>query len=367
MAKIPLALPEVGAAEREAAARVLASDRLARGPEIAAFEAEFAHWVGVRGGVMLNSGTSGLMVALRALGVGPGDEVLMPALTFIACANAILHCGAVPVLVDVERGSGNLDVGRLAAAITPATRAILVVHLFGRMAAMARIAELADSRRVPLVEDACEAPGARRDGRRAGAHGAAGVFGFYPNKVLSTGEGGMVVSDDEALLQRCRALVNQGRGPDGLLPEAVPGYSFRSTEVAAALGRAQLGSLALRMKRRAQVAARYHQLLAEVPGLELPTLDLGEDQQRSWFAFPVLLPAGSDRAAIMGRLAVAGIETADYFPPVHTLPGYAERVRVAGPLSVSEDLGGRLMSLPFWGGISAEQQAEVAEALTAAL
>ena len=365
MMKIPLARADVGPAEARAVAQVMARGRLARGPEIDAFEREFAAWLVVDGAVAMNSGTSALIAALRALGVGPGDEVIMPALTFIATANAILNCGATPVLVDVDPHSWNLDPQRLEDAVSDRTRAIVAVHLFGLAAPMDDVLSIAHDRQLVVVEDACEAIGAEYQGRRVGGLADAGVFGFYPNKVLTTGEGGMVVANAEGIILRCRAIANQGRSVDGSMEAGIPGFSFRSSELAAALGRVQLRSLDERLAERTRLSECYARMLASVPSLGLPPVE--EKNVRSWFTFPVLLPAGTDRAMVMQQLDTVGIETADYFPAVHTIPGYCERLRIHGSLTVSTLLGERLLCLPFWSGLEEQLMDNVVTALTAAL
>ncbi len=363
--KIPLARADLGPAESQAVARVMARGRLARGPEIEAFEHEFAAWLGVDGSVAMNSGTSALIAALRALGVGPGDEVIMPALTFVATANAILNCGATPVLVDVDTHTWNLGPESLEEAVSGRTRAIVAVHLFGLAAPMDDVLNFAHDHQLVVIEDACEAIGAEYQGRRLGGLADAGVFGFYPNKVLTTGEGGMVVSNSEDIIARCRAIANQGRSTEGFMNDAVPGFSFRCSELAAALGRAQLSTLDKRLTERTDLSERYARALASVPSLELPPPD--DDGVRSWFAYPVLLPVGTDRARVMKHLDGAGIETADYFPAVHTIPGYGERLRLTGSLAVSTMLGERLLSLPFFSGLDDARMNKVVVALTDAL
>jgi perosamine synthetase len=289
----------------------------------------------------------------------------MPALTFVATANAILNCGATPVLVDVDPRTWNIDPQGLESAVSDRTRAIVVVHLFGLSAPMDDLLGVARHRQLAVVEDACEAIGAEYRGQRVGGLADAGVFGFYPNKVLTTGEGGMVVANAERIISRCRAIANQGRYADGSVDEVVPGFSFRSSELAAALGRAQLASLDERLAERTRIAGRYTLALEEVPAIGLPPMD--DEGLRSWFTFPVLLPANCDRTTVMRRLDAAGIESADYFPAVQTLPGYAGRLRNHGPLAVSTRLGERLLCLPFWSGLKDELIGQVVDALTATL
>ncbi|MFP6796164.1 MAG: DegT/DnrJ/EryC1/StrS family aminotransferase [Pseudomonadales bacterium] len=348
--KIPLARSEISADEAAAIARVIDSGRLASGPEIAAFEEEFAIWLNVNAAVAMNSGTSALIAALRAVGVRPGDEVIVPALTFVATANAVLTCGARPVLVDVLPDSWNLDPGAVAPAIGEHTRAIIAVHLFGLVAPMGELQVLARKANVALVEDACEAIGSTYGSQPVGGLSDVGVFGFYPNKVLTTGEGGMVVSTDASVVERARAIANQGFGSSSrLLDGAIPGYSFRMNEFGAALGRAQLTSIDRRLSERERVAAKYVDALGSIAGLTMPVLDPGS--RRGWFTFPMLLPREIDRARVMVVLDGVGIETADYFPALHNLTGYGDCCVQRSPLDTSEDIGRRLLCLPLWEGL----------------
>jgi perosamine synthetase len=363
--RIPLARPEIGPAEREAAARVLSGTTLACGPEITAFEREFASYTGADGAVAMNSGTSGLIAALTALGVGPGHEVVIPGFTFVATANAVLHRGATPVLVDVDPTSMSLTAEAVAAALTPNTRAVIVVHLFGRPAPMDALVELAAEKGLALIEDACEAIGAHTPDGSVGTRGDAGVFGFYPNKPMTTGEGGMVVARDQEILSRCRALANQGRGADGWMAEALPGFSFRMTEIAAAVGRVQLASLDDRVGRLAVVADLYEAALTG-QGLGLPEREV-PGTTRSWFTYPVMLPEGIQRDAVQADLAAAGIASAAYFPLLQQISGLSGSLRIHGPQPASEGLASRLLSLPLWSGMSTSEVDEVASELSAGI
>lgn len=341
---IPLAKTDIGPAETAAVTRVMHSARLALGPEITAFEQEFSAWHRVAAAAMVNSGTSALICALRAVGVKPGDEVILPALTFIGTANAISNCGALPVLVDVCEDTGNIDPDKISNVINKRTRAVVPVHLFGRAADMEPIVEIAQEHQLAVIEDAAEALGSELNNQRVGTIGDAGIFGFYPNKVLTTGEGGMVISDDTQLIERARSIANQGRA----CADTGPGFSFRSTELAAALGRSQLQSLSKRISERVVLAAQYNNELSAVPGIEPFGYSCGV---RSWFTFPVLLPAELNRAQLMHFLSADGITTADYFPALQTLSGLDGMLKTTGDLAVSEDLGQRLLCLPFWPGI----------------
>lgn len=343
--QIPLAKSDIGQAETNAVTRVMASGRLALGQEITAFEQEFATWHGVRSAAMTNSGTSALTCALRALGVGPGDEVIIPALTFIGTANAILNCGALPILVDVKPDSGNIDVNLLHRSISGKCKALVPVHLFGHAADIADIMEIAATHDLAVVEDAAEALGSQCNGQLAGTIADAGIFGFYPNKVLTTGEGGMVISQDEALIERCRAIANQGvvSGHQA----TTPGMSFRGNELGAAIGRAQLAGLHERLAYRTELAAHYQRELTNNGQMRIFGFT---NSVQGWFTIPVLLPENTDRDRLRADLATDGIATAAYFPAIHTLVGY-QHLASRYELGVSELLGSRLIALPLWSEI----------------
>ena len=348
--KIPLARSKINEEEAAAIARVIDRGRLALGPEVKAFEEEFARWLAVDAAVATNSGTSALIAALRAVGVRPGDEVIVPALTFVATANAVLNCGARPILVDVLPDSWNLDPLAAAEAVGKNTRAIIAVHLFGLAAPMSELIALAEKANVALVEDACEAIGSTYGSRFVGGLSDVGVFGFYTNKLLTTGEGGMVVSTDSNVVETARAISNQGYGSSGqLLKRAMPGHSFRMNEFGAALGRAQLESIESRLVERDRLAAKYIDALGSVNGLTMPVTD--SESRRGWFTFPMLLPREINRDRVMVAMKDQGIETADYFPALHDLPDYGDFCIQRSPLDTASDVGQRLLCVPLWEGL----------------
>jgi len=348
--KIPLARSKINEEEAAAIARVIDRGRLALGPEVKAFEEEFARWLAVDAAVATNSGTSALIAALRAVGVRPGDEVIVPALTFVATANAVLNCGARPILVDVLPDSWNLDPLAAAEAVGKNTRAIIAVHLFGLAAPMSELIALAEKANVALVEDACEAIGSTYGSRFVGGLSDVGVFGFYPNKLLTTGEGGMVVSTDSNVVETARAISNQGYGSSGqLLKRAMPGHSFRMNEFGAALGRAQLDSIESRLVERDRLAAKYIDALGSVNGLTMPVTD--SESRRGWFTFPMLLPREINRDRVMVAMKDQGIETADYFPALHNLPDYGDFCIQRSALDTAKDVGQRLLCVPLWEGL----------------
>lgn len=362
--EFPLAWPKLGEAEDAALLEVLASRRLTLGAQLLAFEAELATHAGRAGAVGTNSGTMGLQIALEALGIGPGDEVLTVAYTFVGTANAILGCGAEPVYVDVDPETLNIDPAALAAAIGPRARAILVVHLFGRPAPMDQITALARRHGLWVVEDACEALGARYRGRPVGGLGHAGVYGFTPNKPVTCSEGGAIVAEDAELLTRCRRLRNQGFDPASDSYDAHhPGHSARLSELHAALGRVQLRQLDASLARRSAVAQGYRQRLGSDPRLQLPTPADPEDRQ-VWFTFPLRLrdADGERRDAVLRALRAAGIGCNTYFRPIHQLPFHRDRYR--GPaLPASEDIGSRCLALPLHAELQDSQLDRICETL----
>jgi perosamine synthetase len=367
---IPLSAPDVGDDEIAAVGAVLRSGRLSLGPRLEEFEAAAAKCAGVGFAAAVNSGTSGLHLALEALGVGPGDEVVTTPFSFVASAHAIVHAGATPVFVDVEPDSLNIDPRRIEAALTPRTRALLPVHVFGRPAGMQAIRDIAAACDLAVIEDACEAIGAETDGRPAGGLGDVGVFAFYPNKQVTTGEGGAVVSERRELIDRVRALRNQGRSENGWYEHGAVGWNYRLSELAAALGVVQLSRLEQILARREAVAHAYQERLSHDSRLELPAPDPARTRT-SWFVYNIRLraPLGrTERDRVAAGLANRGIGCARYFAPIHLQPAYRERFGFApGDFPVCEAAADRCLSLPFFNAITADQIDRVCEALRSLL
>jgi perosamine synthetase len=366
---IPLARPSLGAAEERAVLEVLRSGYLSLGPRVEEFEVAFARRVGAAAACAVSSGTAGLHLALRAVGVGPGDEVVTTSLSFVASANAAVYEGARPVFADVDPVTLNLDPERVRAAITERTRAILPVHLFGYPAEMGALEAIARDHGLAIVEDACEALGARHyDGTPVGGRGNPAVFGFYANKQLTTGEGGMVTLGDPALKERIDSERNQGRSPRrGWLEHDRLGFNYRLSDIACALGLAQLGRLDELLAARARLAGLYREALGGVRGLELPCPDM-EGARRGWFVFVVLLPRGCDRDGVGRALAAEGIQSKPYLPAIHLMPFYRERFgHRPGELPVTEDVAARSLALPFFVGMREWQVRCVADVLREAV
>lgn len=366
--RIPLARPEMSTADVAAVERVVRSGRLSLGPATEAFENALAQVCGAPGAVAVSSGTAALQLTLEALDIGPGDEVITSALTFVATINAILQVGATAVMVDIDPVSMNLDPALVAATITPRTRAILPVHLFGRLADMTSINALAQPHSLAVVEDACEALGSRRGAQVAGGSGSAGVFGFYPNKVITCGEGGAIVSADEALLDRCRRLRNHGRSAPGQPPGH--GHNFRLTEMQAALGCSQIARLEALMAGRADVADGYRRRLGGVADLRLPA-PAAADEVISWFGYVIRLAHGAPATAVTdvrAHLAREGVETGHYFPALHRLAHLARHPRCRyDALPWTEDAADRGLALPIFPALTERDLDRIAGTLIDAL
>ena len=367
-ASIPLSAPDITEAEIAAVTAVLRTPHLSMGPELAAFEAALAAYHFVDHAVAVSSGTAGLHLALLTLGVGEGDEVIVPSFAFLALANTVLQVRATPVFVEIDPITLNLDPDAVERAITARARAIIAVHTFGVPAEIDALQAIARRHGLALIEDACEAIGAEFDFRRAGSFGDLAILGFYPNKQMTTGEGGAVLCRSAAYAERMRRLRNQGRDSGAnWLSYAEPGYNYRLSDLACALGRVQLSRIGEMLALREAAAKRYDALLAEIPGLERPPLKLPR-RVISWFVYVVRLPEGVNCENVRACLARQGIATGRYFAPIHLqLAQDALRSPDAGRLALAESIARRTLALPFFNRITASQQREVADALRDAI
>jgi perosamine synthetase len=369
---IPLSAPDITQLEIDAVTAVLRTPHLSLGPELFAFESAFAAYHSVPHAVAVSSGTAGLHLALLTLTIGPGDEVIIPSFTFIAVANAVQQVGATPVFAEIDPINLNLSPVAVERAITPRTRAILLVHTFGIPADIDAFQTLAARHNLFLIEDACEAIGAEfgqpRNTRRIGSFGNLAVFGFYPNKQITTGEGGAVLAHSPTHAARLRSLRNQGRVPHAKwLDHAERGYNYRLSDIACALGRIQLSRIDEILTLRQSAAHHYHQLLDQIPDLELPPLTL-PNRTISWFVYVVRLPQSANRDRIQAALAQRGIATGRYFAPIHLQPAWvAHPSAIAANLPLTESIARRTLALPFFNRISSDQQSQVAAALQDAL
>lgn len=366
--QIPLAQPEVGRREEELVLEVLRSGRLSLGPMGERFEREFAAWLGVEDAVMVSSGTAALHLGVRALGWSEGDEVVTSPFSFVASANCLLYEGARPVFVDVDEETLDLDPAAAAEAVGERTVGLLPVHIFGYPAAMPDLEALASQHGLGVLEDACEALGAvDSEGLQVGTRGNLATFAFYANKQMTTGEGGMIVPRDAGEAARLRSERNQGRAVDmGWLDHDRLGFNYRLSDLAAALGVAQVEKLDSLLERRAAVARMYEERLSEVEGVRTPSAGRGSEK-RSWFVYTVRLDAGTDRDAVIGRLAERGIASKAYLPCIHLFPHLRELGYREGRFPVAEAAAAASLALPFFPAMSEAQVDRVCQELATAL
>ena len=358
---VPLASPVLGRDEEERVLAVMRSGQLSLGPLGDQFERAFAGRLGAAHASAVSSGTAGLHLALRAAGVSDGDEVVTSPFSFVASANVVIYERARPVFADIDPVTLNLDPEAAAAAVTDRTTALLPVHIFGYPADLPSFEGLG----LPIVEDACEALGAvHADGVAVGARGHCAVFGFYPNKQLTTGEGGMVTVGDPATKERIDSERNQGRAPDlGWLDHDRLGFNYRLSDIACAIGLGQLDRLDELLEGRARVASLYRETLADVEDLALPCPDL-DGNRRGWFVFVVQLPRGVDRDATVRALGERGVQSKPYLPAIHLMSYYRERYgHREGEFPVCEDVAARSLALPFFPTMSEGQVSRVSQTL----
>jgi perosamine synthetase len=366
---IPLSRPDVSEGDIQAVVDVLRTPFLSLGPKLSEFEAAFAEYTSTRFATATSSGTAALHLLVRALELGPGDEVITTPFSFVASANCILFERSVPVFADIDAASFNIDPELIERCITPRTKAILPVHVFGRPANMDAILDIARRHGLWVIEDACEALGACWRGRAVGSLGTAGAFAFYPNKQMTTGEGGMIVTNDPALDRVVKSLRNQGRGDSGdWLQHERLGFNYRLSDINCALGLSQLGRISSILARRREVAEEYRQRLIGIEQLELP-LSQAEGAELSWFVYVVRLK-GVDRRGrddVLARLRSEGIACSDYFSPVHLQPHFRRLGFSEGAFPVTEAVAASTVALPFFNALRSDQIDRVADALQRAL
>ena len=365
---LDLARPEIGPDEEREVLGVLRSGRLSLGPVLERFERDFAAWLGVDDAVAVSSGTAALHLGVRALGWGPGDEVVLSPFTFVASANCLLYEGVKPVFADVEPGTLNLDPDAAEAAIGESTVGLLPIDIFGQPAALPEFERIAAARGLGILEDSCQALGAvDSEGRKVGSRGNVATFAFYANKQMTTGEGGIVIPADPRMAEVMRSERNQGRAVDmDWLDHDRLGFNYRMSDVAAAIGVAQVARLDDLLEGRARVARAYLDRLGDVDGLILPAPDR-PPARRSWFVFPVRLPEGADRDGVIRRLGEQGIPAKAYLPSIHLFPHLREFGYREGQFPVAEDAAARSLALPFHAGLTEGDIDRVAEALNDAL
>jgi perosamine synthetase len=356
--RIPLSAPDIQEQDIEAVVSVLRTPRLSMGSKLEEFERVIARYIGVENAIGVSSGTSGLHLCVRALGIGAGDEVIVPSFAFIAVANAVRYEGAVPVFVDIDPKTLNIDPCRIEAAITPRTKAILVVHTFGFPAELSEILDIARRHGLYVIEDACEAIGAEYAGRKVGLFGDVGVFAFYPNKQITTGEGGMVVTGNPRIAASVRALRNHGRSDsDDWFQHFELGYNYRLSEMACALGIAQMNRIEAILSVRERIAKKYNETLSGVKDLRIPAVSV-RDRRLSWFVYVVRLAESFSqgrRDAIVQRMNERGISCGRYFAPIHLQPAYVCTSPKRGDLRITEHEAERALALPFFNRLQDDQ------------
>ena len=371
--KIPMSSPDLTDADRQAVIDVINTPNLSMGQRILDFEQAFCDQTGRKHAIGVNSGTAGLHLCVRAAGIGPGDLVITTPFSFVASSNVLLFENAVPVFVDIDPRTGNIDPELVADAAkniekylprksskshNRKLKAILPVDVFGQPADMDAINAVAKEHGLTVIEDSCEALGAEYKGRQAGTLGDYGVFAFYPNKQITTGEGGMIVTDDDEAADFMRSLRNQGRAVgDTWLQHTHLGYNYRLDEMSAAMGITQMRRLDELLAKREQVAAWYEARLSEIPGIEVPIVE-PYTTRMSWFVYVVRFDPKIDRDALAKRLGEKGVPARPYFLPIHLQPYMAERFGYReGDFPVTEDLGRRGLAVPF-SGVMTEEQVE---------
>ena len=382
---IPMSSPDLTDAERQAVMGVLQTPHLSMGKQIDAFEAAMAGFSGARHAIAVNSGTAGLHLCVRASGIGPGDLAITTPFSFVASANVLLFEQAVPIFVDIDPLTGNINPELVAQAAHDLAqggstarhwlprrgagehgrlKALLPVDVFGQPVDMDALQPTASQYGLRIIENSCEALGAEYKGRKAGILGDFGVFAFYPNKQITTGEGGLIVTNDDQAAQMMRAMRNQGRSPgDTWLQHTLLGYNYRMDELSAALGVVQMSRIEDLLSKRERVAEWYASRLAEISQVEAPHLD-PQTSRVSWFVYVIRLAPGIDRSGVANRLAELGIPVRPYFLPIHLQPYMVERFGYQpGDFPVTEDLGARGLALPFSGMMSEDQVEAVCQAL----
>ncbi len=384
--QIPMSSPDITDAERRAVADVLNTPNLSMGTRILGFESAFREYTGSKYAIGINSGTAGLHLCIRAAGIDQGDLVITTPFSFVASSNVILFERAVPVFVDIDPVTGNIDPALISEAVNDLVsfsenrarwlprsgadnvkklKAILPVDVFGQPADLDPIRAIAEDNDLKIIEDSCEALGAEYKGLKAGTLGDYGVFAFYPNKQMTTGEGAVIVTDDDQAADLMRSLRNQGRSPgDTWLQHTYLGYNYRLNEMSAALGEIQITRLDSMINKRAVVAGWYSQRLSQIPGIEVPIIS-ATTTRMSWFVYVIRLEKGLDRNEIASALGRMGIPARPYFTPIHLQPYMVSRFGYQpGDFPITEDLGDRSLAIPFSSVMTEQQVDDVCQALS---
>ncbi|MFQ6035231.1 MAG: DegT/DnrJ/EryC1/StrS family aminotransferase [Sedimentisphaerales bacterium] len=364
--QIYLSRPDITEKEIKAVCAVLRSPDLSLGPKLVEFEQAFANYIGTKRAVAVNSGTSGLFLCMLAHRIGPGDEVITSPFTFIASTTSIMMAGAKPVFVDIDPVSLNIDPAKIESKITNRTKAILPVEVFGNPAGLDKVCSIAQKHNLSVIEDSCEALGSALHGKKVGTFGTMSVFGFYPNKQITTGEGGMILTNDDDLADMCVSLRNQGRAKDNdWLSHKRLGYNFRLSDINCALGIVQLSRIEQTKAKRRQVAQWYQEMLTDDDRLIVPMEP--DDCDISWFVFVVRLAdefSAQQRDRILQAMKDRDIQVGNYFPPVHLQPFMAKRFGYKrGDFPITESVSERTIALPFYNNLTKDQIATVCRTL----
>ncbi len=380
---IPLSKPLIEEDDIESVLEVLKSDRLSMGPKTEEFERVVAEYVGVKHAVAVNSGTSALHLVLKSLDPNPGEYMIVPSFTFIASANVALFEGVIPIFVDIDERTFNTSPDALEDLLLRIEKGkyriagenvdinkvkyFMGVDIFGQPLDWDEILKITSKYGLKVIEDSCEALGAEYKGRKAGTFGTAGTFAFYPNKQITTGEGGIIVTNDDEIASLSRSMRNQGRGEGGeWLSHVRLGYNYRIDEMSAALGLNQMRKIERILKMREEVARRYDELLEDVEGVRTPVIE-DYTTRMSWFVYVVLLEEGIDRDGVMKFMEEKGVQVRNYFQPVHLQPFYRKMGHSEGELPTTEDVSKRTLALPFYTTLSFEDQKVVVETLKEAI
>lgn len=363
---IPLSRPNIGAKERDYVLRVLDSSQLALGPMLSSFEEQMAALCQVKHAIAVSSGTAALHLIVRSLNIASGDEVITTPFSFVASSNCLLYENAVPKFVDIEPETLSFDLDQLEAALTPATKAILGIDVFGEPAPWPALEQLAQKYNLSLIDDACEAPGAFIDSRPIGSWGDAAAFGFYPNKQVTTGEGGCITTNDDTIAALCRSMSNQGRATRERMEHVRLGYNYRMDEMSAAMGCAQVERLPGLLAARTRVAETYAEALSPLAGdLVLPKTQ--SNTTRSWFVYVIQLGdqySAEARDVALKLLRAQGIGCATYFPSIHLQPFYRDKFGYKpGDFPMCESISNRSIALPFYPALLPQEIFRVAETL----
>lgn len=360
---VPLSNPDITESEIKAVVSVLKTSSLSLGPKLQEFEEDFAAYLGLKYAVALNSGTSALHLCVRALDIKDGDEVITTPFSFVASTNCFLFERAKPVFVDIRTDTLNIDESKIEAKITKKTKAILPVHVFGYPANMKKIRSIAKKHHLAVIEDACEAIGAKIGNKKAGTFSDCAVFAFYPNKQMTTGEGGMLVTNNKKIAETAKSLRNQGRDSMAWLVHNRMGYNYRLSDINCALGVAQLRRIEQLLKKRENIADKYNKILKNIPDIILPPINIAENK-RSWFVYVIRLKdefSPKQRDKLIDLLRQDGVGCNVYFPAIHLQPYIKELGFEKGDFPITEQVADRTVAIPFFNNLADNQIEFVAE------